>query len=347
MSNKLVFKDVWRKNDAKAEQDAIAAWQAAGMVPAGQNPMARAKDLCAVAYDGDKLAAVSSIQVQPMQVVREKMAFMRAYVLPEYREQNPVPQLSATVFEAASKYAASHPNERVGGVVGLMPQGVYVEKPVTEAGFVFSGFTPKNDRIFLRWFDHFRFANAGTGPAALTDEATKDSKANVAKVTHKDVWLKNDAKVEQDAIAAWTAAGALPKSQDPMARAKEICVAAYEGKTLVGVSTATIEPMPIVRRKMVFFRLFVVPEHRHREIVIPLGMEVHKSAEKYALEHPELGLGGTAAVVVVKGIMSGPISRAHLTTVGYSQKSEPLILRWFDHYKFPKPQPAEAAQQAT
>src|SRR5207342_201413 len=107
---------------------------------------------------------------------------------------------------------------------------------------------------------------------------------------------------------------------DPMKRAKEICVAAYEGKDLVAVSTATIEPMPIVRRKMVFFRLFVVPEHRHREIVIPLGMEVHKSAERYALEHPELNLGGTAAVVVVKGIMNTPISRAHLTVAGYSQK---------------------------
>lgn len=344
MSNKLVFKDVWRKNDAKAEQDAIAAWQAAGMIPAGQNPMARAKDLCAVAYDNGKLAAVSTVQVQPMQVVRENMAFMRAFVLPEYREQNLVPQLSATVFEAARTHAVAHTGERVAGVVGLMPQGVYVEKPVTEAGFTFTGFTPKNDRIFLRWFDHYRFANAGTGPASLTDEASKDS---VAKVTHKDVWLKNDAKVEQDAIAAWTAAGILPKSQDPMVRAKEICVAAYEGKNLVAVSTATIEPMPIVRRKMVFFRLFVVPEHRHREIVIPLGLEVHKAAEKYALEHPELNLGGTAAVVIVKGIMNKPITRAHLILAGYSQKNEPLILRWFDHYKMPKPQQQVAAQQAT
>ena len=344
MNNKLVFKDVWRKNDAKAEQDAIAAWQAAGAIPAGQNPMARAKDLCAVAYDNGKLAAVSTVQVQAVPIVREKMAMMRVFVLPDYRERNLVPQMSTAIFEAMRGYATTHQGERVAGVVGLMPLNVYVEKPVTEAGFTFTGFTPKNDRIFLRWFDHYRFANAGSGPAALSDEAPP---GNVAKVTHKDVWFKNDAKVEQDAIAAWTAAKVLPPNQDPMQRAKEICVAAYEGKNLVGVSTATIEPMPLVRRKMVYFRLFVVPEHRHREIVIPLGLAVHEAAEKYALAHPELGLGGTAAIVVVNGIMNKPITRAHLILAGYTQKNEPIILRWFDHYKLPKPQQAAQVQQAT
>ncbi|MBI3675093.1 MAG: hypothetical protein HY243_00555 [Proteobacteria bacterium] len=344
MNNKLVFKDVWRKNDAKAEQDAIAAWQGAGAIPAGQNPMARAKDLCAVAYDNGKLAAVSTVQVQAMPIVREKMAMMRAFVLPDYRQQNPIPAMTSTIFEAMRGYAVAHQGERVAGVVGLMPRGVYVEKPVTEAGFTFTGFTPKNDRIFLRWFDHYRFANAGSGPAALSDEAAP---GNVAKVTHKDVWFKNDAKVEQDAIAAWKAADALPPRQDPMLRAKEICVAAYEGKNLVAVSTATIEPMPMVRRKMVFFRLFVVPEHRHREIVIPLGLAVHQAAEKYALAHPELELGGTAAIVSVKGVMNKPITRAHLILASYSRKNEPIILRWFDHFKFPKPQPAAQAAQAT
>jgi hypothetical protein len=132
-----------------------------------------------------------------------------------------------------------------------------------------------------------------------------------------------------------------------MVRAKEICVAAYEGKNLVGVSTATIEPMPHVRQKMVFFRLFVVPEHRHREIVIPLGVAVHEAAEKYALAHPELNLGGTAAIVAVPGIMNKPISRANLFLVGYSPRNEPLILHWFDHFKFPKPQQQAQAQPAS
>jgi hypothetical protein len=87
---------------------------------------------------------------------------------------------------------------------------------------------------------------------------------------YKDVWLKNDAKAEQDAIAAWTAANVLPHGLDPMTRAKELAVVAYDGDTLVAISTCAIEYLKEVRQQMAMFRIFIVRDRRKEGIGIPL-----------------------------------------------------------------------------
>ena len=41
------------------------------------------------------------------------------------------------------------------------------------------------------------------------------------------------------------------------------------------------------------------------------------------------------AVVTVKGVLDEPVTKAFMVLIGYTPQDEPLIVRWFDHYKLP------------
>jgi hypothetical protein len=148
----------------------------------------------------------------------------------------------------------------------------------------------------------------------------------------KDVWLKNDAEVERDAIAAWTAADALLTNVDPRHRAKELCVVCYDGQEVIGISTCTISYLNPVRQKMVLFRIFIAPNRRQERIAVPLTRHTFEVAERYALANPQLRLGGLGAVVVVEGYLHGPVTAEKLILIGYTQEGHPIIVKWFDHF---------------
>jgi hypothetical protein len=151
--------------------------------------------------------------------------------------------------------------------------------------------------------------------------------------TYKDVWLKNDAKAEQDAVAAWTAAKALPRGVDPMTRAKELAVVVHDGDTLVAISTCTIEYLKEVRQKMAMFRIFIVPDRRQEGIGIPLTHAMYDVMGNYSRANLQLRIGGLAAYVVVKGYLDRAILPAGLWLIGYSDENYPIVAKWFTHFE--------------
>ena len=153
-------------------------------------------------------------------------------------------------------------------------------------------------------------------------------------IEFRDVWRKDDKQAEADVIALWERMGVLPKGVNPNARAKEICVVAYKGSELVAVTTVTIEMLQVVRTKMAFIRALVADSHRTQKILTPLACALHQAMERYALAHPELRIGGTAAVIAPPNTIYKPVGSAGMNLIGYTNKNEPVLLRWFDSYRF-------------
>jgi hypothetical protein len=157
MTDKLIFKDVWKKNDSTAERDAIAAWTAAGILPPGVDPKDRIRELCVVAYDGDKLAAISTCEIRMVPHVRQKMAVSRGFILPDFRRGGIGHGLTNAVYESMERYALANPDLRIGGMAGIVVVKINKQEVQTVfEGMIFAGYTVNDEPIMLRWFNHFR-----------------------------------------------------------------------------------------------------------------------------------------------------------------------------------------------
>jgi len=170
---------------------------------------------------------------------------------------------------------------------------------------------------------------AGEAPVA------HERRSSIEGVACRDCWQKDDPKIREDVLALGRR---MPK---PSAATPEdfwthgLCVAAYEGEELVSLSASEIKFSQRLRANMAFIRVFVAPDHRQRGIVVPLTLKTHEVLQRFALAHPEKQIGGTMAIVTARGVMDEPVTKAFMVLIGYTPQGEPLIVRWFDHYRLP------------
>ncbi|HWA30308.1 MAG TPA: hypothetical protein VG867_04395, partial [Rhizomicrobium sp.] len=154
MQDRIVFKDVWQKNDVRAEADAIAAWDAAGDRLGRKTSLERAKMLCIVAYAGDRVAGTVTGEIRYMRMVRENMAFLQAFVVPQYRSQSMIIDLALAFHTAMTRFALEQPQLRIGGSAAQIPTPGAIDKPVGRGGLVLIGYNELNWPVKVRWFDH-------------------------------------------------------------------------------------------------------------------------------------------------------------------------------------------------
>lgn len=172
-----------------------------------------------------------------------------------------------------------------------------------------------------------------TSLAELSNTRASQMFEEFSTIEFRDVWRKNDAQAEADAVALWQRLGNLPQGVDPYQRAKELCVVAYEGSKLVAITTVTLDMLQVVRTRMAFFRALVDDERRAQKVLVPLTYALHQTMERYAQAHPEQKIGGTAAVVAAPNTIYKPVGSAEMVLIGYTTRNEPLLLRWFDSYR--------------
>jgi hypothetical protein len=152
-------------------------------------------------------------------------------------------------------------------------------------------------------------------------------------VIFNKVWQKDDLKAMRDAVSVWSAAGVLGAGIDVNERMRELCVVGYDGDDLVAISTAYVAYLPMVREVMALFRVFVVDEKRKRGLAVPLTFETHEVLRDYARSRPDLRIGGSAGIVIVRGKMHKPVTPARMVLIGYTKNDEPILVRWFDHFQ--------------
>jgi hypothetical protein len=155
MSDIMLFKDVWQKNDAAVEAHAIAAWTAADALLQDSSPQQRVKQLCVVGYSNEELAAISTCQIIYIPRVRETMAVFRVFIAPKYREAGFVIPLTNEVHATMERFALRNPAINLGGTLGVVAIRGAVSKPLTHTKMVLAGYTDTNHPILVKWFDHF------------------------------------------------------------------------------------------------------------------------------------------------------------------------------------------------
>ena len=154
--------------------------------------------------------------------------------------------------------------------------------------------------------------------------------------TYVEAWRKNDPKLEAAATAFWETQDLLPAGVTAEERVKDLAVLAYDGDTLIGVSSLNIRYFDLLRQSFAFFREAIAPDYRLQSAGRDLSVQTRKVIESYALAHPEEELAGMAAVLQAPGIGKRAIGRqGRMALIGYTDKNEQVRVAWFDHFIVP------------
>jgi len=152
----IEFRNVWRKADAAVASDARGLWTELGVLPPAERE-SRARELCVVGYDGARLVAISTAYVEPIQHLRQRFAFVRVLVHPDYRDRGVVVPLTVDANRVLETWAQTHPDEKVAGTAGIIITPGVMKGGYTTLGWVLVGYTPDNFPLVVNWFRHYRF----------------------------------------------------------------------------------------------------------------------------------------------------------------------------------------------
>ncbi len=115
MTDNLHYVTAWQRNDPKLEADAIAMWTELGVLHPSVRPEQRAKQLVTLAYAGDKLIGITTAEVKLHEPVRQKIAFMRLLIRPEFERQGLAVPITIVMRETLREWSAANPAAQVAG----------------------------------------------------------------------------------------------------------------------------------------------------------------------------------------------------------------------------------------
>lgn len=155
-----------------------------------------------------------------------------------------------------------------------------------------------------------------------------------AEITYKVAWTKNDPKITEDAIKFWTESGALQATGGGMERSKMLCVVAYDGEKLIGVSTIAVHMQPQVMVKAAHFRALIHPSYRKRNIATELALRCLHTTEEWSKKNPSYKIMCFVVRVETKLLFpkcSKPTWHGLVNFIGYSDQGLPVYLYWYKH----------------
>ena len=146
----------WRRNDPKLEADAKAMWRETGALVPDVNPDARARELAALAYRGDRLVGITSADLQVYPPLRQRFAFVRLLLRPDVSFDAVAVSFVLHVQEALRQWSFANPQESVAGYAALTLPSAPAADPVMPTGLTLVGYTPDGYQVRVFWWDHFR-----------------------------------------------------------------------------------------------------------------------------------------------------------------------------------------------
>jgi GNAT superfamily N-acetyltransferase len=158
--SEISYKIAWQKKDKKISKDACRLWTEMGAIREPSQGIERSQLLCVVAYDGDKMVAVSTIQVGPQPQVYSKACFFRCVVHPDYRRRRIATELAKRCLVVTEEWSLENPSYQVLAFVIRVETPLLVlksYKPVWNNKLNFIGYTQEGLPLYLYWFKHAQF----------------------------------------------------------------------------------------------------------------------------------------------------------------------------------------------
>ena len=109
-------------------------------------------------------------------------------------------------------------------------------------------------------------------------------------------WRRNDFAMERDAELFWTNHKVLPRDTIISERLKELCVLAYSGEQLVGVSTAGVRQVAFLGVRLAIFRCAISPESRGQRLSYAMMTRAREAIEEWSAAHREEEVMGMATI---------------------------------------------------
>jgi hypothetical protein len=154
----LEFRAAWRRADPAIERDAAAFWATYDLLPPDSTADERFRELCIVAYDGAKVAAVSTAAIREVAFLGVRLAMFRCAVSPESRRKRLSYAMMTRAREVIEEWSAAHKEEEVMGMatVAQTNEAFLGRGPAIFEGsrLVFVGWTEKGERMRVAWFGH-------------------------------------------------------------------------------------------------------------------------------------------------------------------------------------------------
>ena len=158
---------------------------------------------------------------------------------------------------------------------------------------------------------------------------TSASTERIDGVEYRNVWRRDELTVQTDAIALGER---LVERFPSTFWRRHLCAVAYENGRLLAITHAEFNYAQRLKANMAYLRFFSLPEERARTEA-PLILKSHEIMRQHALDHPEEKVGGTVQVIMAKGTLQSPIAPGFMVLVGYTPRDQPVLLRWFEHFR--------------
>lgn len=153
----ITYVDAWRKSDPQHAADATAFWTEHDLLKTETSAEERVPQIAVLAYDGDKVVGLSTLNVRPFELLRQKFAFLREAVAPDYRRHELARNLSGETRKVIETYAIAHPDEMIAGMAAIYQAKGIGKKPIGSVSrMALIGYTAANEQVRAGWFEHFR-----------------------------------------------------------------------------------------------------------------------------------------------------------------------------------------------
>jgi ribosomal protein S18 acetylase RimI-like enzyme len=157
----------------------------------------------------------------------------------------------------------------------------------------------------------------------------------MSDIRYRAVWQATDTAAQIGAMTFWTDNALLPPNANPMARTAQLCVLAEANGAVVGVSTAQVRSLEILRARLALYRCAVAPEFRRRGVATQLTVRSRQALEAWSVAHPDQQVQGMVCVVRGEALAakrSQPLwPLSGLGLIGYEASGEQIRVAWFDH----------------
>lgn len=155
------FRFAWRGRDPEVLADARRFWQSLGGVVRSEEAEERERELCAAAYSGGDVIAVSTATITDYPRLGGSFAFYRTAVAPSFRRQSVAAKLCAYSRDKLAQWSRENPEEKVKGLfIAVQSDDLFRERRhlpvISKEGldFIFVGYGQTGFQIRVVWFAH-------------------------------------------------------------------------------------------------------------------------------------------------------------------------------------------------
>ena len=161
----------------------------------------------------------------------------------------------------------------------------------------------------------------------------------------RQAWRLKDPVIERDAELFWRRELALPISADVSERLSELCLAGYDGDTLIALTTARILYVGFLGVKLAMLRVAVAADKRQNRLATVIQAEARELLEKWSAANPSEEVMGMGTITQTHafdelGPARGFLRASHLGFVGWTANGEAMRVAWFDHGTIPRQRPS-------